>query len=402
MHVAIIGGGLTGCLTALGFADRGHHVTIFERAGRLLSRASSANEGKVHLGYVYGADPHFHTAERLIDDALLFRPMLERWISAADFTAMVCEPFVYAVPADSGLSLAAITNHFARVDARLRTRMAELNLTYLGQPDPLDVRALSGLADGMPTFLTQEKAVWPLGIQALVARSIELHPRIGVTFAADVARVIETGAKWNVGFTRADAKHDGPFEIVVNAAWAGRRTIDRLSGYPTAGRWFTRYKFGVVLQHASHHLADGIPQNITATSGPFGDCVYYPANDSLYSSWYPVGMCFSTINDTLERPNFSPAAKQNLMRRTWQGCATFAPALNKLAAIDSPLPAELVGDFIIAKGHSDIDDPASGLHRRSDHGPARLARGYWSIETGKYVSAPRCASDCVRASLAEF
>ena len=77
MQVVVIGAGLTGCLTALGFADRGHQVTILERAGRLLSRASTANEGKVHLGYVFGADPHFHTAERLIDDAILFRPILK-------------------------------------------------------------------------------------------------------------------------------------------------------------------------------------------------------------------------------------------------------------------------------------------------------------------------------------
>jgi hypothetical protein len=103
MHIAVIGAGLTGCITALGFADRGHRVTIFERASRLLSRASTANEGKIHLGYVFSADPSFHTAERLIDDALLFRPLVERWISAADFTASVCDPFVYAVPTTSAL-----------------------------------------------------------------------------------------------------------------------------------------------------------------------------------------------------------------------------------------------------------------------------------------------------------
>ena len=30
MQVVVIGAGLTGCLTALGFADRGHQVTILE------------------------------------------------------------------------------------------------------------------------------------------------------------------------------------------------------------------------------------------------------------------------------------------------------------------------------------------------------------------------------------
>ena len=403
MQVVVIGAGLTGCLTALGFADRGHQVTILERAGRLLSRASTANEGKVHLGYVFGADPHFHTAERLIDDAILFRPILERWISAAEFAAVVCDPFVYVVPANSGLPLDVIRCHFARVDARLNARMDELGLRYLGQPGPLDSRPLPDCdSAGATAFLTPERAVWPQGISALVTRAIELHPRIEVRFMAEVARVVEAGEMWHVDLARPDAEGDGPFDIVVNSAWADRRNIDRRSGYPSAGPWFTRYKFGVVLHHASHHLADAIPPNITATSGPFGDCVYYPMNDSLYSSWYPVGMCSSTTADTLERPNFSHAQMQSLMRKTWQGCASFAPALGRLAALDSPLPAELLGDFIIAKGRSDIDDPASGLHQRSDHGPLRLARGYWSIETGKYVSAPRGAMQCVSECLEEF
>jgi hypothetical protein len=403
MHIAVIGAGLTGCITALGFADRGHRVTIFERASRLLSRASTANEGKIHLGYVFSADPSFHTAERLIDDALLFRPLVERWISAADFTASVCDPFVYAVPTTSALPLAAITGHFARVDARIRIRMEELGLTYLGQPAPVDFRPLPDFGvDGVSGFLTQERAVWPQGISAPLTRAIERHPRIGVSFTAEVDRVVEKGEKWRVGFTRADAKDDGPFDIVVNAAWADRRNIDRRSGHPSVGTWFTRYKFGVVLHHASQHLPNAIPQNITATSGPFGDCVYYPANDSLYASWYPVGMCFSTTTDQLEQPVFSPADAQDLMSRTWQGCASFAPALGTLAALATPPAADLVGDFIIAKGRSDIHDPESGLHQRSDHGPARLARGYWSIETGKYVSAPRCAMECVERSLAEF
>ena len=307
------------------------------------------------------------------------------------------------MPTTSALPLAAITGHFARVDARIRIRMEELGLTYLGQPAPVDFRPLPDFGvDGVSGFLTQERAVWPQGISKPLTRAIERHPRIEVSFTAEVDRVVEKGEKWRVGFTRADAKDDGPFDIVVNAAWADRRNIDRRSGHPSVGTWFTRYKFGVVLHHASQHLPNAIPQNITATSGPFGDCVYYPANDSLYASWYPVGMCFSTTTDQLEQPVFSPADAQDLMSRTWQGCASFAPALGTLAALATPPAADLVGDFIIAKGRSDIHDPESDLHQRSDHGPARLARGYWSIETGKYVSAPRCAMECVDECLAEF
>jgi len=49
---------------------------------------------------------------------------------------------------------------------------------------------------------------------------------------------------------------------------------------------------------------------------------------------------------------------------------------------------ELVdGGAIFAWGSSDIDDPLSGLHERYDAG-VRGADGYFSIDTGKFTTAP--------------
>jgi len=54
--VAIVGGGLAGCLTALALARKGIHSEIFERNDRELFEASYFNEGKVHLGFLYSHD----------------------------------------------------------------------------------------------------------------------------------------------------------------------------------------------------------------------------------------------------------------------------------------------------------------------------------------------------------
>src|SRR5207253_2589568 len=62
MHVAVLGGGLQGCSTALALAERGVRVTLFDRNSQLLHGAALANEGKIHLGYMYAGDPSLNTA----------------------------------------------------------------------------------------------------------------------------------------------------------------------------------------------------------------------------------------------------------------------------------------------------------------------------------------------------
>ena len=57
MRVAVLGGGLQGCATALALAERRLNVALIDRNETLLSRTAVANEGKIHLGYMYAADP---------------------------------------------------------------------------------------------------------------------------------------------------------------------------------------------------------------------------------------------------------------------------------------------------------------------------------------------------------
>ena len=62
MHVGILGGGMQGCCCALALAERGIEVTLFDRNEQLLTRTAVANEGKIHLGYMYANDPSCSTA----------------------------------------------------------------------------------------------------------------------------------------------------------------------------------------------------------------------------------------------------------------------------------------------------------------------------------------------------
>lgn len=57
MRVAVVGGGIFGCVSAAELA-REHDVTLYERHGRLLAGASRANQGRLHRGYHYPRDPN--------------------------------------------------------------------------------------------------------------------------------------------------------------------------------------------------------------------------------------------------------------------------------------------------------------------------------------------------------
>jgi len=92
MHVGILGGGMQGCCCALALAERGAKVTMFDRNDQLLSRAAVANEGKIHLGYMYANDPSHSTARMMMKGALAFAPFMARHLEIAAESLSVSQP----------------------------------------------------------------------------------------------------------------------------------------------------------------------------------------------------------------------------------------------------------------------------------------------------------------------
>ena len=398
MKVAIIGGGLAGCLTALDLAERGYEAVIFDKQSDLILGASLANEGKIHLGYVFSADNSFRTASNLIADALHFRPLVERWIGSFVFERFITETFRYIIPENSKLPLEYIQAHFERVEAHLGQWLRESDLSYLGSQDEFTLSSSEQCPDTQNTLIkTRERAVWPAGIASAIRECVANHQRIETVLNVSIDRVEQTGEKWRIAFTPPSRKTEGPFDIVVNASWADRRNIDRKSGFPTKDAWFTRYKFGVILNNATEVFDGKVPSNGTATTGSFGDSVYYHQNDTLYCSWYPVGMRYTSHDESINFDFRFDQQTDRLMQETWAGYATIDPAYKTLAHLPTCPDGQLVGGFIVARGESDITFPDSQLHERWGHRHYELAKGYWSLDSGKYTSVPRCAADCANA-----
>src|SRR5260370_13476259 len=102
LQVGVLGGGRQGCCAAIELASRGMKVELFDLNEALLSRTAIANEGKIHLGYMYAADPTLLTARTMMRGALAFAPFFRRHLGGhAESTLQTSRPAAYVVHRDS-------------------------------------------------------------------------------------------------------------------------------------------------------------------------------------------------------------------------------------------------------------------------------------------------------------
>ncbi len=99
--IAVLGAGLAGSMAALEMANAGHEVHLIDRAPRPMLGASRHNEGKLHLGYVYGADRSQQTHRILASGSLTFLDTVQRVTGAPRELLTTSDPFTYIVPRDS-------------------------------------------------------------------------------------------------------------------------------------------------------------------------------------------------------------------------------------------------------------------------------------------------------------
>ena len=70
-RVAVLGAGFQGACIALELARRSVTVDLYERNPTCLAEASTHNEGKIHLGFVYAGDKTLRTARLMATGAPL-------------------------------------------------------------------------------------------------------------------------------------------------------------------------------------------------------------------------------------------------------------------------------------------------------------------------------------------
>ena len=133
MHVGVLGGGLQGCCVALALAERSVNVTLVDRNDALLSRAAIANEGKVHLGYMYAGDPSLATAKTMISGALAFALFFERQLCQSMHLLATSAPATYVVHRDSQRSCSDISAYLEIVHGLVNEAAEGRREAYFGK-----------------------------------------------------------------------------------------------------------------------------------------------------------------------------------------------------------------------------------------------------------------------------
>jgi glycine/D-amino acid oxidase-like deaminating enzyme len=405
MRVAILGGGLQGCCLALALAGRGIHTAVFDRNDQLLSRAAVANEGKIHLGYMYANDPTCSTARVMMQGALAFAPFFARHLELSENSISISRPAAYVVHRDSQRTPNQVSRYLKTVHALIREASERRPDAYFGRDLMDEPRIWSGQERevqfdpqvALAAFDTPEVAIDPAALAEVVRNRIGADPRIDVRLRHEVLSV-EDGNGLEVVLQAPGAVVRERFDHVVNALWDGRFAINETRGLRPDRPWLHRLKYGV-----SFRLPRGtnLPPSATFVSGPFGEVVSY-ADGLTYLTWYPV--CLQGISTDVTPPEWptypTEPVRSALLQSTLKAMAQFVPCLRALN------PGELEdvtvkGGVIVAWGETDIYDPASELHRRFEIGVTSAGR-FHSVDPGKLTMAPYFADVCARRILEDI
>ncbi len=351
--------------------------------------ASRNNEGKLHLGFVYGNDPSLATAKLMTRSALSFRRIIRRWIGEEVNRIPVSTPFYYQVARDGQLTTDKCQAYFSQVHRLCLEHVDVHGLDYFGKdlragpaqvsnPDEIGLSASAG-----DVFSTSEIAIDPEHLAKALDARVRAEARIGLHLECEVHRVRRLDRGFEVTFRQSGEFVRERYDCVVNALWDGRLRIDEQLGLLPTRPWLFRYKELVRIE--SDGAAD-VP-SVTIIQGPYGDVVNY-GDGQIYMSWYPAGLR-ATTDDVMPASaadvvrNRNPESIKVAMRAA---LAQFAPLLECVASSEIK-NGRIGGGWIFGWGESGIEDRTSGLHKRFDVGPQH-ADGYISVDAGKLTSAP--------------
>ncbi len=385
MRVAIVGAGITGCSLALLLARGGVRVTLVDQADQPFSGASRWNEGKIHLGYLYAADPSLETTQRLLPGGLSFRTIVEDLLSCSLEAVTTPEDDVYLVHRDSVVEVDAMRRHVDAVTSLAAQHPSaggylgdgggwrELGATELSAYDD---RVVGGFE--VPERSVSTRWVADRYVEALAAASVE---HLGGQ-RVETIRPVDGSLQGPFDLVTADGLASGPFDVVVNAAWEGRLALDVSLGLTPPEVRSHRFRLAVFLRSQE---ARTLPRSSVVCTGPFGDVKNYGGGD-YYLSWYPAGLV--TEGEEVAPPpvpSLDAAEQAAVLRETTDQLHGLVLGVEDLVAEADEVLVE--GGWVYAAGRGSLADPRSSLHRRERIGITREG-SYFSVDTGKYSIGP--------------
>lgn len=407
--VAVLGAGIMGSSVALQLARRNVRVVLFDQSPEPFCGASRWNEGKIQLGYLYGADPSLKTARKLIPGGLAFRRLVQEMLGCPIPTdSVTSHDDTYLVHRDSVASFDQVFSLAQRV-AELGRQHPDAGGYFASLEDHRprrlsaeELARISGSPEVVGGFTAPERSVATPVIADLYVQALAANARIEQLTGRRVISVQpgnRTGTTWRVR-TRVEGQdvESGPFNAVVNALWEGRGAIDAALGLSRAETWTNRYRLSLFATVSK-------PLDLRSAVicvGPFGDVKNYDGR-RFYLSWYEAGLqVASQALDPPSAPVLDVTARDEVASRTLAALGRILPGVRGLA--ENLESVEVQGGWVHSAGTGSLRDATSALHRRDNIGLSGKDH-YFSIDTGKYSIAPWLAvqvADAVCEAIGTF
>ncbi|MBZ9670912.1 FAD-dependent oxidoreductase [Mesorhizobium sp. ES1-3] len=385
-RVAILGAGIMGASLAIMMARLGCAVTLFDKEDEPLSCASRWNEGKIHLGYLYGADPSMRTARHVIPGGLRFGKLISQLLDEDLRPHTTPADDVYLVHRRSVVDAQTLSGTFRKVDALLREHpdasqyLVDVSKAGSVRLSRAELAAMTDSDDIVAGFRVPERSVDTQWIADRMVEVVRSEPNISLRMRSKILSATPTDGiegQWRVA---AETGRE-TFDVVVNCLWEGRLAIDRLAGIEPSPGWSHRYRLSLF-------GCTGQPVDVVSSVialGPFGDIKNYDGR-RFYISWYPTGLVAQSGALTLAQPDeIAMNRRQFFVDEVRTEITRLIPDASRL--FEAAQTIDIRGGFVFAQGQGSLSDLGATIHRRDLFGTARRGN-YLSVDTGKYSTAP--------------
>lgn len=388
--VAVLGAGIMGSSTALHLARRGRAVTVFDQAPEPFLGASRWNEGKIHLGFLYAADPTLNTARAVLAGGFDFRDQVERLTGMSVRAATTRDDDNYLVHRDSIVAPGAVGEYLDSVARMVASTpgasgyLVDVSTCVVHRLAPAELHTLADPDVVLAGYRVPERSVNTQMVADAFVHTLQNQAGIELALGQRVTAVTRASASCEEWFVSTGTERHGPFTAVVNALWQGRPEIDALLGHrPDTDQQF-RYRVSVFAR--TRHTVDA-PCAVLSV-GPFGDVKNFNGRD-FYLSWYPAGLLASAEGATPPaEPVLTADARQDLVAAVFDALKLRLPWVKDIE--HAMTEARVEGGWVYSQGKGPLDDPRASVHQRSRLGMTNLGT-YYSVDTGKYSVAPTLA-----------
>lgn len=384
-RVAILGAGITGCCIALFLARKGIPVSLFDMRRAPMEGASRWNEGKIHLGYLYGADRSLATARHVLPGGLAFKPLMQQLLEQ-DLSGQVTDSDdIFLIHRDSVVDADQARAYYQSVDDLLRHSddaghyLCDLRGRSTRELLSGELAAIADPAWVTAGFRVPERSVHTHWFADQLCAAVAAQPGIEQRMDERVDTVRRHAGmteRWQV----VTAKNSQTFDCVVNALWQDRLAIDTTAGLAPPAEWSARYRLALFVRTAEPL---DTPSAVLGV-GPFGDIKNYNGRD-FYLSWYPAGLIHESDDQAPVADEALSLDHEAVEKATGDNLSAILSGVGDILA--SSVETRVGGGWVVAQGHGPLSSPGSTLHRRDRFGVCRLGT-YYSVDTGKYSTAP--------------